>query len=107
MSLQGIAYYILHRDLWKPFLTRLAPCVTLSIGVITGMFTFAYLPQAAMLSLVNGPLAVFTTVLLVLSESATIITLLSKNFMIADALIDTFDAVRSLFATYRAKKKTY
>jgi hypothetical protein len=42
---------------------------------------------------VNGPLAAFTTVLLILSESSTIITQLSKNFLIADALVDTFDGV--------------
>ncbi len=40
---------------------------------------------------VNGPLAAFTTILLTLSESSTIITLLSRNFLIADALVDTFD----------------
>jgi len=32
-------------------------------------------------------------VLLILSESSTLITLLSKNFLIADALVDTFDGV--------------
>jgi len=40
---------------------------------------------------INGPLAPFTTVLLVLSESSTIITMLSRSFFIQDALIDTFD----------------
>jgi hypothetical protein len=55
------------------------------------MFIFVYLPQAAVLSIFNGPLAAFTTVLLTLSESSTIITLLSRNFLIEDALIDTFD----------------
>jgi hypothetical protein len=29
----------------------------------------------------------------ILSESSTLITLLSKNFLIADALVDTFDGV--------------
>jgi len=42
---------------------------------------------------VNGPLAAFTTILLTLSESSTIITLLSRTFLIQDALVDTFDAV--------------
>lgn len=45
----------------------------------------------AVLVFVNGPLAAFTTILLTLSESSTIISLLSKNFLIADALVDTFD----------------
>ncbi|KAI9740086.1 MAG: hypothetical protein M1818_004837 [Claussenomyces sp. TS43310] len=67
--------------------------MTLSLGVIAFMFIFAYLPQLAVLVFVNGPLAAFTTILLTLSESSTIITLLSKNFLIADALVDTFDGV--------------
>lgn len=40
---------------------------------------------------INGPLAPFTTILLILSESSTIITSLSRSFFIPDALIDTFD----------------
>lgn len=67
--------------------------MTLSVGVISFMFIFAYLPQAAALALVNGPLAAITTILLTLSESSTIITLLSKTFLIQDALVDTFDGV--------------
>lgn len=55
------------------------------------MFAVTYVPQAAVLAIFNGPLAVFTTVLLVLSESSTIFSVLSKNFLIDDALIDTFD----------------
>ena len=63
------------------------------VAVITFMFVFTYLPQAAVLAFVNGPLSAFTTILLTLSESSTIITLISKNFMIENALIDTFDGV--------------
>ncbi|KAI9808798.1 MAG: hypothetical protein M1825_003951 [Sarcosagium campestre] len=89
--LKGIAYFLAHRDLWKPLLSKLAPTITLAIGVITFMFVFAYLPQAAVLSIFNGPLAAFTTILLTLSESSTLFTILSKTFLIEDALIDTFD----------------
>lgn len=55
------------------------------------MFAVTYVPQAAVLTIFNGPLAIATTVLLVLSESSTIFNVLSKNFLIDDALIDTFD----------------
>lgn len=58
------------------------------------MFVFAYLPQAAVLAIFNGPLAVFSTILLTLSESSTIINLLSRAFLIDEALLDTFDGVR-------------
>lgn len=57
------------------------------------MFIFAYLPQLAVLVFVNGPIAAFTTILLTLSESSTIINLISKNFLLQDALVDTFDGV--------------
>lgn len=55
------------------------------------MFVFTYLPQAAIMAFTSGPLAAISAGLLVLSESSTLITILSKNFLIEDALIDTFD----------------
>ena len=89
--MQGIFYFLSHRSLWKPFLSRLGPYLTLSVSVIGGMFAVTYLPQLAVLVLVNGPLAVVSTVLLVLNESSTIINLVSRNWMLQDALLDTFD----------------
>ncbi|RYO90315.1 hypothetical protein DL766_006913 [Monosporascus sp. MC13-8B] len=50
-----------------------------------------YVPQLAILVFVNGPLAVFTTVLLILNESSTIVNFISRNFLLQDALVDTFD----------------
>lgn len=55
------------------------------------MFFFTYLPQLAVLVFVNGPLAVFTTTLLVLNESSTIVNIISRNFLLQEALVDTFD----------------
>lgn len=55
------------------------------------MFSFAYLPQLAILVFVNGPLAVVTTVFLILNESATIVNMVSRNYLLQDALLDTFD----------------
>jgi hypothetical protein len=88
---QGIFYFLSHRSLWKPLLSKLVPTMSLSLGVVAFMFLFTYVPQVAVLVFVNGPLAAFTTVLLVLSESSTLINLLSRNFLIQDALVDTFD----------------
>ncbi|KAK6066767.1 hypothetical protein SCUP234_11946 [Seiridium cupressi] len=87
----GIAYFLTHRALWKPFASRVLPTLSLSVAVISGMFFFTYLPQLAALVFVNGPLAVFTTVLLILNESSVIISLVSRNFFLQDALLDTFD----------------
>lgn len=65
----------------------------LSLGVVIFMFFFTYLPQLAVLVFVNGPLAAFTTILLTLSESSTLINVISRTFLLQDALVDTFDGV--------------
>jgi len=91
--LKGFIYFFTHRSLWKPLASKLIPTLTLSAGVVAFMFIFTYLPQLAVLVWVNGPLAAFTTILLTLSESSTIINLLSRTFLIQDALVDTFDGV--------------
>merc|ERR1712032_233188 len=108
--LKGIAYFFMHRSLWPPLTAKLIPTVSLGLGVTAFMFAVTYVPQAAVLTLVNGPLAIVTTVLLVLSESSTIFSVLSKNFLIDDALIDTFDGtllsrnLNSLVSTERQVK---
>ncbi|KAF7561422.1 hypothetical protein G7046_g2715 [Stylonectria norvegica] len=89
--LKGIFYFVTHRSLWKPFITKLGPYIALSVSVVGGMFAFTYLPQLALSVFVNGPLAVFTTVLLVLNESATLINVISRGWLLQDALLDTFD----------------
>ena len=43
--IKGIFYFFTHKALWKPLLSRLAPTVTLSLGVITTMFFLTYLQQ--------------------------------------------------------------
>jgi hypothetical protein len=91
MLWQGIFYFLAHRSLWKPLLSRLAPTMTLGLGITTFMFAFTYIPQVAVLFFTSGPLAALTTILLVLSESSTLTMVLSKALIIEDALIDTFD----------------
>ncbi|KAI1423910.1 hypothetical protein F5Y12DRAFT_785731 [Xylaria sp. FL1777] len=87
----GILYFLTHKALWKPFLSQLLPTIGLAVGVTTAMFFFTYLPQLAILVFVNGPLAVFTTILLILNESSTIVNIISRNFLLQDAILDTFD----------------
>lgn len=91
--IKGIAYFLTHRTLWKPLINKLLPTLSLGLGVTIFMFAFTYVPQAAVLAVFNGPLAIVSTVLLVLSEASTIFSVLSKSFLIDDALIDTFDGV--------------
>ncbi|KAI4156823.1 MAG: hypothetical protein L6R39_000989 [Caloplaca ligustica] len=91
--IRGIAYFLSHKSLWKPLTSKLAPTITLGLGITTFMFVFTYLPQAAVMAFTSGPLAAISAGLLVLSESSTLITILSKTFLIEDALTDTFDGV--------------
>ncbi|GJD03938.1 hypothetical protein ColKHC_12763 [Colletotrichum higginsianum] len=89
--IKGIVYFATHRALWKPLLSRIGPYLLLSTSVVTGMFIFTYVPQLALLVFVNGPLAVFTTVLLILNESSAIINFVSRSYLLQEAILDTFD----------------
>lgn len=91
--IKGIYYFARNRSLWKPLTSRIVPLLGLSTGVITSMFLFTYVPQSFLLTFVNGPIAWITTIVLVLSESAAIITALARSFLIDEALTDIFDAV--------------
>jgi hypothetical protein len=55
------------------------------------MFLVAYVPQAAVMAFTSGPIAAISAALLTLSESSTLINLLSRTFLIQDALVDVFD----------------
>lgn len=89
--IKGILYFLSHRELWKPLLSKIIPTLGLSLAVVVFMFTFTYIPQVALMFFTNGPLAPLTTILLILSESSTIINMLSRSFIVQEALIDTFD----------------
>lgn len=55
------------------------------------MFLITYVPQAAVMAFTSGPVAAVSAFFLVLSESSTLTTVLSRTFLIQDALVDTFD----------------
>ncbi|KAF8574035.1 hypothetical protein K439DRAFT_1665588 [Ramaria rubella] len=88
----GVIYLISHQSLYPPVASRILPCVLLTIGVTFPMFLLTYLPQAAILTLVNGPLGPINAIALVLSESTTIVNMLAKAFLLQGALTDLFDA---------------
>jgi len=89
--IKGIYYFLRYPDLSRPLRSKLAPVIGTAVSVTASMFAFTYVPQAAVMALVSGPLAVFSTILLVLSESATLTHVLSRGLFIDDAMIDTFD----------------
>ncbi|EEH17105.1 hypothetical protein PABG_07192 [Paracoccidioides brasiliensis Pb03] len=88
---QGILYFFYHRSLWQPLISKIGPTITLGLAVTTTMFFFTYIPQVAILAFTSGPLAPFSAILLVLSESSTITNYLSRSFILRDSLVDIFD----------------
>lgn len=88
---QGIFYFLTHKGLWGPFVSRLGRTIVLGLSVTSFMFFFTYMPQMALMAFTSGPLAAISAALLVLSESSTITTFLSRSLIVEDALIDTFD----------------
>ena len=48
--IKGIFYFLSHRELWRPLISKLAPVFTTSVGVTTFMFLVAYVPQAAIMA---------------------------------------------------------
>ncbi|KAL2121939.1 hypothetical protein VTJ04DRAFT_2394 [Mycothermus thermophilus] len=89
--IKGIFYFFTRPELSRPLRSKIVPYFTLYTGVLGSMFFFTYIPQLAVMTFVNGPLAIFTTALLILSESATITGLLARNYILKDAILDTFD----------------
>ncbi|KAF1983566.1 hypothetical protein K402DRAFT_396569 [Aulographum hederae CBS 113979] len=83
----------LHPPYYPLLLTRLLPCLLLSTFVLTLLFTFTYLPQAAFLFLFHGPGAWINATFLVLGEGAAIIALLFEAFLVDETMVDVFDAV--------------
>lgn len=67
---------------------------TLGAGVTAVICIFGYLPQAAALTFVQGPvLAAVSAGVLVMSESAAVTTALARYWILGGALTDLFDAV--------------
>lgn len=90
---QGIFYFLSHRSLQKPLTSKLVPTLSMGLAIVVGMFVLTYLPQVAVMALFEGPLAPFSTGLLVLNESSTLFNALSRYLLIEDALVDVFDGV--------------
>ncbi|KAK2590897.1 hypothetical protein QQS21_011421 [Conoideocrella luteorostrata] len=89
--IKGIFYFLSHRALWKPFTSKIGQYLSVSATVIGGMFAITYLPQLAVLVFTSGPFAVVSTVFLVLNESSTIVNIISRNWILQQAILDTFD----------------
>jgi len=91
--LKGIAYFATHPSLYKSIAPMLKKSLFISVGVITAMFIFTYLPQVALCALFTGPLAFIAAATLVMGESYAIILFIMKGFMFGQAHDQIFDAV--------------
>ncbi|KAF4633794.1 hypothetical protein G7Y89_g4324 [Cudoniella acicularis] len=90
--LKGIYYFLAHREYYPLFARRLIPLTITSIVVLTLLFTFTYLPQAAFLRIFHGPTAWVSAAFLVLGEGTILIALLFEAFLVDETLVDVFDA---------------
>ncbi|KAK6511063.1 hypothetical protein TWF506_010145 [Arthrobotrys conoides] len=91
--IQGIYHFLRYPSLQRPLWRKVLPTILLSVVVIVTMFFATYLPQAAILTFVDGPIAFVNAAMLVLSESSTLILLISKWWWLDDATVEVFDAV--------------
>lgn len=88
---KGIYYFLAHREFYPLFGRRLIPLTITSIVILTLLFIFTYLPQAAFLLIFHGPTAWVSAVFLVLGEGQVAIALLFEAFMVDETLVDVFD----------------
>lgn len=90
---KGIFYFLSHRPYYTFLKSRFIPVVLLSLFIYGVLFTFAYLPIVAFLSIWHGPTAWINGAFLVLGVGSAIIALLFEAFFVDETLVDTFDAV--------------
>lgn len=92
--LYGISYLFTHKSLLTPLLSLLLPSILVSLAILFASFFLFYLPQAALLSIVQlGPVGLLSAFTLTLAESGFLINQVLKNFVLADTLDETFDRV--------------
>ena len=65
--------------------------MVVSISTITLLFIFLYLPHVAVLALCGQPYPMYYAFIMILSESAGIVSILAEAFFTEPQIIDTFD----------------
>ncbi|KAF4582793.1 endo-1,4-beta-xylanase-like protein [Ophiocordyceps camponoti-floridani] len=91
--LRGIWYCARDRDFWPLFAGRLLPLSLISLAVYFVLFTFAFLPQYALIAIMHGWGAWFNAVVLTLGEGLVITQALFEGFFVDECRVDVFDAV--------------
>lgn len=89
----GLAFLFNHSKILVQMKPLMYKSLIISISVLAFMFVFTYVPQVAILSIVNGPLAVFSVIPLIFIESGTIIAFFNRSLILGQASEKLFDAV--------------
>ncbi|KAL5343458.1 hypothetical protein BJX70DRAFT_354209 [Aspergillus crustosus] len=91
---KGILHLATHPNLLRPLVGKLTQTLLLGLGITTALFTFTYLPQAALMTFTSGPFfAPIAAGLLVLSEASAITHFIARGYILRDVLVDMFDQI--------------
>ncbi|ROT37865.1 hypothetical protein SODALDRAFT_278938 [Sodiomyces alkalinus F11] len=90
--LRGIWYFLRNPEFYPLLRGRLIPLTIISILVYVILFTFAFLPQLALLAIFQGRSAWLNATILVLGEGHVLIQGLFEGFFVDEARVDVFDA---------------
>lgn len=91
--LSGIAYLFKHRPLHPPVISRILPLTAVSILTLFLMFTLLYIPHLIVLKYFKSPFPAFNAMLMILSESATLVAFLAESLLTEFQLVDIFDII--------------
>ncbi|TFK73818.1 hypothetical protein BDN72DRAFT_761017 [Pluteus cervinus] len=87
----GIPYVLSHPSLYPILLSRVAPLLVVSITTITLLFVFLYLPHVAILALFGQMFPMYYAGIMILQESAGVVSILAEAFFTEQQIIDVFD----------------
>ncbi|KAL4881010.1 hypothetical protein BJY04DRAFT_64023 [Aspergillus karnatakaensis] len=91
---RGILHLTTHPSLLRPLTTKLLQTLLLGLGITTTLFTFTYVPQAALMTFTSGPFfAPIAAALLVLSEASALTHFIARGWILRDVLVDIFDQI--------------
>ncbi|KAK9371185.1 hypothetical protein V1509DRAFT_636862 [Lipomyces kononenkoae] len=92
----GIFYFLYHPVLWPSFVRIVGPLFLVLVSVMGVWFTVAYPPQAIIFVLMNGPVGLVSSAVLVCRQAYMIYSTVARMFFLKHALRDCFDMVLKL-----------
>ncbi|EPS41491.1 hypothetical protein H072_4594 [Dactylellina haptotyla CBS 200.50] len=90
---RGIIYLYYNPVLWRIIRGRAVPCLVLSLCVTAALFLLLYIPLAAIMSFLSGPVALINAAITILTLAANLNSALCEGFLLEEALVNMFDAV--------------